>query len=285
MGKLKNVFVLFFLIFTFVIVSDIILGIVVQAPLGNVAVIRIEGTITPFSDLLSSDTTSDNVISEIDRAESDPSIEAIVLSINSYGGSSVASKEIAERVLRCNKTVVAWIRDIGTSGAYLIAAASDYIVADNMSIVGSIGATMSYLEFSQTLSKYGVNYVRLVSGEHKDIGSPYKNLTSEDREILMSLVNESFSYFLNFVAEKRNLDSNVVEIVSDGRVFSGTQAYSIGLVDRLGSKYEVNSYLESLGIEDIVWEDYSNELPLNPLSFLSLSSDMPLIGLRYSTYD
>ncbi len=285
MAKFRDVFILFFLILTIVVISDIVLGIFIHVPTGNIAVIKIEGTITPFSDLLSSDTTSDRVISEIDMAESDPTIDAIVLSINSYGGSSVASKEIAERVLRCNKTVVAWIRDVGTSGAYLIAAASDYIIADNMSIVGSIGATMSYLEFSQTLSKYGVNYVRLVSGEHKDIGSPYKNLTSEDREILMSLVNESFSYFLNFVVERRNLSNNAVEIVSDGRVFSGAQAYSLGLVDSLGSRYEVNSYLNSVGIEETEWQQYSDELSFDPFSLLSLNSAQDLIGLRYSTYD
>lgn len=264
MNEILNIAILFVLITFIVIVSAAVLGVWYAIPSGNVAMIHIDGDIVSTGGLLSGEVTSDYVISKIKEAESNPNVQAIVLSINSPGGMVVASKEIAEYVKNTSIPVVAWIREVGASGAYLISSASDYIVCDNLSITGSIGVTDSYLEFSETLQQYGVEYVRIVSGEHKDIGSSYRNLTADEQEILLRLVNESFDYFLNFVIEHRNLTEISIESVRDGRIMGGSEAYELGLVDNLGGLTEVESYLASLGIEDIVIDDYSSSYSLLP---------------------
>ncbi|VVB74694.1 Peptidase family S49 [Candidatus Tiddalikarchaeum anstoanum] len=264
MNDLAKIIILFVLLSLFVIITGSVLGLIYAIPSGNVAEIRIEGDIVSTSDLLSGGVSSDAIISQIKTALSNPNVEAILLSINSPGGMVVASKEVAEYVKSINKTVVAQIREIGASGAYLIAAAADYIICDNLSITGSIGVTDSYLEFAGTMTKYGVEYNRLVTGEHKDIGSQFRNMTAEERDIIMGLVNESFSYFLNFVTERRNLTEETITLISDGRIIGGSQAYSLGLVDELGGINEVKRYLSSKGIEEITIDDYSSSTNIIP---------------------
>ena len=145
---------------------------------GNVALIPIEGIITGSggSYLGSSTISSKSIVEFIEEADKSDNIDAIVLEINSPGGSAVASDEIAEAVKNAKKPVVSFIREVGASGGYWVASASDYIIANRMSITGSIGVISSYLEFSGLMEKYGVGYERLVAGENKDLLSPYTKL-------------------------------------------------------------------------------------------------------------
>lgn len=277
MSETTNIILLFILTSLLIFVIASVLGFFYAIPGGNVVIIHIDGDIVSTSSLFSGAVTSDEVIDQIRTAESNPNVQAIVLSINSPGGMVVASKEIAEYVLAANKTVISWIREVGASGAYLISAASDYIICDNLSITGSIGVTSSYLEFSETLDKYGVDYVRVVTGEHKDMGSEYRNLTTEERDILMNMLNESFNYFLNFVINQRNLTASAINIVADGRIIIGSDAYRLGLVDELGGISAVEQYLHSIGISEIAFEDYSINYDIIPdlsdlLGFKSASS-------------
>lgn len=258
MNDFVKIVLLFSLVLLLMIISSVVIGLMYSIPAGNIAQININGEIVASNDLFTTGVTSDEIIGLIQSAEENPNVEAIVLSINSPGGTVVASKEIAEYISSSNMTFVAWIRELGASGAYLIASACDYIVVDGLSITGSIGATSSYLDFSETLEQYGVEYTRLVSGEHKDIGSPYRNLSEDEEEILMNLVDESFEYFLNFIVENRDLSNSTVELISDGRILSGSQAFELGLADELGSREEVINYLEFLNITDIVFEEYTS---------------------------
>ncbi|MBN1923382.1 MAG: signal peptide peptidase SppA [Nanoarchaeota archaeon] len=256
MNEILKLVILFLLVSLLIISSSAVLGVFYSIPSGNVALVKLDGELVSFGSVLGSQ-SSDDIISLLEAAEDNPNIEAIVLSINSVGGMSVASKEVSNKVLNLSKPVIAWIREVGTSGAYLIASSSDYIISDELSMVGSIGSTMSYLEFSETLTKYGVEYESLSSGDLKEMGSLFKNLTSEERELYMDLINASFEYFLNHVIEQRNLTSEALSIVSDGRVLSGSQAFNLGLVDELGSWNEVVKELELLNIKDVKVEEYS----------------------------
>src|SRR3972149_2081793 len=152
---------------------------------GNVAVIPIEGVImgSDSSGLFEETVTSKDTIKLIEKAEKNPSIKAVLFEINSPGGSAVASEEIANAIRKINKTKAALIREVGASGGYWIASSTDYVVANRVSITGSIGVIASYLEFPGLLGEYNVTYRRLVAGKYKDIGSPFKEMTDEEQKL------------------------------------------------------------------------------------------------------
>ncbi len=214
---------------------------------GNVAVIEITGTILAEEDvdfIFEEVTSSDDIRTLIRRAERNDDIKAIVFKINSPGGSAVASEEIANEIKKTNKTTVAWIREIGTSGAYWIASASDYVIANRMSITGSIGVTASYLGFSGFIAEHNVTYERLVSGNLKDIGSPFKEMTEEEKVLFQKSLDSIHEYFVEEIAENRNLKKRDVEKIATGQFFIGAEAKELGLVDELGGREEVIAYIE-----------------------------------------
>jgi len=182
----------------------------------------------------------------IKKADSDFSTKAIILEINSPGGTVVASKEIAEVVKDTEKPTVAWIKEVGASGGYWIASAADVIVADPASITGSIGVTGSYLQFSGLFVKYGVTYERLVSGTYKDTGSPYKNMTEAERSYLQAKINMISNFFVEAVAENRNMDKSTISALANGQIFLGIEAKEAGLIDVLGGKKEAQKAAEEL---------------------------------------
>ena len=203
----------------------------------KIVIIPIQGTISnmgsdlPFS---SSQITSESIINSIKKAQENNNIKAVIFEINSPGGTVLASKEIADAVKKLNKPKVALIRDVGASGAYWIASSADKIIADPLSITGSVGVISSYLELSDLLNRYGINYERLVVGKYKDIGTPYKDLTEEERNLLQNKINKIDKFFLNEVKINRNLrDTKKIET---GEFFLGSEAKEIGLIDYLGNK-------------------------------------------------
>ena len=179
---------------------------------------------------------ADELIQELKEAEEDQSVKAIVLEINSPGGSAVASAEIAETLKTLSKPTYSIIRDAGASGAYWIASATDKIYASPMSITGSVGVISSYLEFSGLMDKYGVHYQRLVAGKYKDIGTPYKDLTPEERSILENKLERIHTIFINEVAANRHLSEKNIPTISTGAFFLGLEAKDLGLVDELATK-------------------------------------------------
>ncbi len=180
------------------------------------------------------------------KADKDNDVKAIIIEINSPGGTVVASKEIATAVKQTSKPTVAWIREVGASGAYWIASASNKIVADEASITGSIGVTGSYLEYSKLFDKYGVTYNSLTSGKYKDTGSPYKELSDSDRSYLLSLINALKVQFVQAVAENRHLTFDQVNNLATGQVMLGADAQKFKLIDTLGGKKEAQQVAEKL---------------------------------------
>lgn len=183
----------------------------------------------------SSGFSADDAIQKLDALNKDPSIKGIILEINSPGGSVVASKQLADKVKSMNKPVVALVKESAASGAYWVASSSDLIIADEMSIIGSVGVIGSYLQFSGLMNKYGVEYERLVAGDVKDLGSPYKPLTKEEKELLQSRINDIQNYFLNDVTNSRRLSKESVIKISDGSFYLGIEAKQLGLIDEFGN--------------------------------------------------
>ncbi|MFC1800988.1 signal peptide peptidase SppA [Nanoarchaeota archaeon] len=229
---------------------------------GNVALIPIKGTIvadgTP-SMLGQELTSAEEVVAFIEEANQDPNIQAIVLDINSPGGSAVASDEIAEALKRTEKPTVAVIHEVGASGGYWIASATDQIISNRMSIVGSIGVISSYLEISQLLENYNVTYQRLVAGKYKDVGTPFKELTEEERNILQIKLDKIHDFFIDAVAENRNMPRENVAAIATGEIFLGTEALDLGLIDQLGNTKTAEEYLiQNFGLEEINYVSYES---------------------------
>jgi protease-4 len=202
---------------------------------GEVAVIPIQGEI-------SSSTSNDSigyrdVVQALDDAENDPSIRVILLDIDSGGGSVVSSKQIVSKLRDVNKPVVSWIGEVGASGAYYIASASDYVMADADSITGSIGVISMQPNVEELMQKLGVKMNTVKTGELKDMGSPFNEMSEKDREVLQSIVSEAFESFKSDVQSFRGekLNSEKFSEVLDGRILSGRQALSIGLIDETGT--------------------------------------------------
>lgn len=233
----------------------------------NVAVLPVEGEIWPYYGLTDAPliVTPEAVETFLTTAESDTSIEAVLIEINSPGGTPVAAERISERLRSSTKPVVGMIGDIGASGGYMIAAATDYLVASPMSMVGGIGVTMSYLEYSQQNEDSGIEYVELNTGKFKNSGSPDKPLSDEERELFQRDLDEIHTEFVNMVALYRNLPVEKVEAIADGSTLNGIRARDAGLVDEVGGRAQVKQALATIlqkDARDIIFCEY--ESPLLP---------------------
>lgn len=249
-------------LFSLFIVLPLLFAIFDGSKLGNVALIPVEGAITAdgSQELGMSSASSKEVVSFIEDADDNPQVKVLLLEINSPGGSAVASDEIASAVKKTKKPVVALIREAGASGGYWVASAADYIIANRMSITGSIGVLSSYLEFSGLMEKYGVGYEQLMAGEYKDMGAPYRKLSELERTIMQSKLNRIHQYFIEEVAANRNLDVAEVEAIATGEFFLGAEALELGLVDKLGDKTTAEEFIQkTYGLEDIDYVLYQRK--------------------------
>jgi len=224
----------------------------------NVALISIHGEIATYSYYTEEGEYSDMVSSEeivkyIDIIEDDEYMEALIVEIDSYGGYPVASEEIMNALKKMKTPVVALIREGAASGAYLIATGADKIYASEASDVGSIGVSMSYIDYSEQNKEVGIIYQQLSSGKFKDAGDPDKELTAEEEELFMRDIVILHDIFVRKVAENRNLDIEKVRELADGSTMLGQAAKDNGLIDEIGDIYDVKEWIrEELGIEPIL---------------------------------
>ncbi|MFH1427584.1 MAG: signal peptide peptidase SppA [Patescibacteria group bacterium] len=196
-------------------------------------------------------TASENIVIAIEEAENDESIKAIILEVDSYGGYPVAGEEVANALKKANKPTIALVREGGASAAYMAASGADKIFASANSDVGSIGVTMSYLDYVQQNQKEGLTYISLSSGKFKDTGDPNKPLSQEEKNLLMRDVNILYENFFKMVAENRNLEIEKVKKLADGSTMLGEMALQNGLIDQIGGMPEVKEYLKEKIGEDI----------------------------------
>lgn len=217
----------------------------------NTAIIPVQGEITADEGtgfLSASGASSTDIVETINNVKSDSNIKAVIFEINSPGGSPVATDEISTAIKELHKnniSTVAWIREEGASGAYWIATSTDHIIANRMSIVGSIGVYGSYLEYYGLLNRYNVTYERLVSGEYKDTGTPYRKLSSSEEYMLQEKLDKLHEYFIESVATNRNMSVDSVKKLATGEIFLGSEAKDNGLIDELGGKNDAIKYIEN----------------------------------------
>ncbi|KIH76624.1 signal peptide peptidase A. Serine peptidase. MEROPS family S49 [Geoalkalibacter ferrihydriticus] len=219
------IFLVFFLI---ILAVGSLTGRSASFPLGDrVGVVPITGVI------LSSEKINESIV----KFRDDPSIKAVVLRIDSPGGGVGPSQEIFEEVRRTAeiKPVVSSMGSVAASGGYYVAAPSTRIVANPGTITGSIGVIMEFTNFQELLGKIGLKTQVIKSGEHKDIGSPVRPMTEEDTQILQALIDDVHDQFVAAVAQGRSLEYAEILALADGRIFSGRQALSLGLVDEMGN--------------------------------------------------
>ena len=203
----------------------------------TVGIVTLYGDIDTYSDD-EHFVSSDRVIAQIDALESDPQFDAILLLIDSYVGYAVPSEEIANALKRSEKKTIAVIREDGLSGAYIAASGADTIYASRFSSVGSIGVTMSYLDYSEQNRREGVRYLDISSGDFKDAGDPDRPLDEEEWEYLSGIVKDSHEIVVEMIAENRGLDIEDVRAISDGKILLGDKALEYGLIDRIGGLHD-----------------------------------------------
>lgn len=180
-----------------------------------------------------------HVKEELSRAAEDQHVKALVLRINSPGGTVTASDVLHHELKQFKDKrkipVVASIMDVGASGGYYVAVAADKIVAHPSSVTGSIGVIMMTINARGLLEKIGMEATAVTSGPRKDMGSPFRPMTDEERQIFQGVINAFYERFLTVVKEGRtNLTADQVRKLADGRIYSGEQAKAAGLVDSIG---------------------------------------------------
>lgn len=210
---------------------------------GEVGVLYIEGTIasgrsaTPFE----AQAGAEAIAASLREAGRNPGLKAVVVRLNSPGGTPAASQEIdteLQRLRQSGKVVVASMGDVAASGAYWIAAGADQIVANPGTITGSIGVFMQTTNLEELYGKIGVDREIYKSGPYKDMGSPDRPVTNEERAIFQSMVDDIYNQFVDVVARGRHKDVAEVKALADGRVYTGRQAKELGLVDQLGDFHD-----------------------------------------------
>jgi protease-4 len=225
---------------TVLAIAGIVVAVVVLSALGplildgawfggeRVAVVRIEGVIVDSRD----------AIEELRKFRDNPNVKAIVLRIDSPGGGVVPSQEIYSEVLKTRTEgrvkVVTSMGNLAASGGYYIAAATDRIVANPGTLTGSIGVIMELANVRGLLEKVGVQSVVIKSGKHKDLASPFRAMSVEDRAILQTVLDDVHDQFIQAVAAGRAMKVDQVRDLADGRIFTGRQARTVKLVDELG---------------------------------------------------
>lgn len=234
----------------------------------KIGVVRICGVIrfaTESSPLYERFYGTEYIISQLKRFQEDESISAVILKINSPGGTVAAVQEIyhhVQNLKKAKKKIVVSIEDIATSGAYYIACAADKIVANRGSLTGNIGVLMSLPNIVEFLEKVGVKFDIIKSGQHKDIGSALRDMTEEERKQLQAIIDNAYHQFFNVVAENRNnIEIEELKKLADGRIFTGEQAKQVGLIDELGT-YEdaikLTAKLANIEGEPIIVEEERN---------------------------
>lgn len=224
----------------------------------RVAVINISGTIISGADSKdnifsqTNGVTSGSIMKQIREAAADDSVKALVLRIDSGGGSATAAEEVGRELKRfkekTQKPIVATIGNTGASAAYWIAVcASDKVYANATTLTGSIGVYMPYMNTEELFRKIGITSNKIKSGPYKDIMSSDRPMTPEEQAILQNIVNEIYEQFVTTVAVGRKMEESKVKSLADGRVYTGLQAKNLGLVDEIGDYYDALAAAGELG--------------------------------------
>ena len=215
----------------------------------EIAVVNLTGTILDIVPTGPFDVVADNdiitprkVLLVLEKIKQNSAVKAVVLRINSPGGSVTASDEIYETIVRFKQEtslpVIASLSEVAASGGYYIALAADTIIASPTTITGSIGVIANTYNFKELADNYGVKEISINSGNNKNFLSPFQEPSEEEQAILKSIVDEAYGQFLTRIAESRQIPQNILLPIADGRPLSGNQAMKLQLINQTGSFYD-----------------------------------------------
>ncbi|MFE4704609.1 signal peptide peptidase SppA [Peribacillus simplex] len=231
-----------------------------------IAVFDVEGTIqdTGEASLLSSATYNHRAfMDKLKMAEENDDIKGIILRVNSPGGGVVESAEIYDKILdikKVKKPVYVSMGSMAASGGYYISAPADKIYASPETMTGSLGVIMHGYNYEKLAKKYGVEFETIKSGPHKDIMSPTREMTGEEREILQNMINNSYDQFVKVIADGRGMTEKEVREIADGRIYDGRQAKENHLIDDFGHLDDVIAAMKTdIGKEDAQVIRYTDE--------------------------
>jgi len=204
---------------------------------GDVALGSLGGSIgiVPMYGIMD-ESTGRPVIETLERWRDAGSIKAVVIHVNTPGGGTAISQEIHDEILRLReeKPVIVSMAEVAASGGYYISCAADKIVANPGTVTGSIGVIISFHTFAGTFDKLGIGTEVVKSGEFKDVGNYSRDMTDDENLMLKAVVTDSYEQFVEAVAEGRGMERDEVYAIADGSIYTGLQAYNLGLVDTLG---------------------------------------------------
>ena len=204
----------------------------------KVAVIELAGIMTSSHNVGSRAVSARKIIGQLEKYRDDDSVKAIVLRVDTPGGTVVAAQELHGELMRLRagsgKKIVVSMGDLAASGGYYVACAADRVFASPGTLTGSIGVIMQFPNYQGLFGKIGLGTNTIKSGEFKDVGNGAREMSDRDRRLLQGLVDDVYSQFVDAVAAGRRMSPEQVRPLADGRVFSGRQAQQLGLIDELG---------------------------------------------------
>lgn len=216
----------------------------------SVYLIRLEGVIsgTQSSGLLgTAAVTPEYIIDQLNEAEKNPNIKAVLIRVNSGGGSAAASQEIFEELKKMKKPVIVSVGDVCASGAYYISCAADKIVANRTSSVGSIGVILQITNLEGLYEKLGIDYTTIKQGKYKDVGSSDRQITEEESRLFEEQTFKIYNQFIKDVSESRGISEEKVKEIATGWVYLGTEAKELGLIDEIGTYKDAEKIAAQLG--------------------------------------
>ncbi|MBS4191628.1 signal peptide peptidase SppA [Bacillus sp. FJAT-49705] len=210
--------------------------------LKKIAVLEVDGVIQdtgqPTSLFTSAGYNHKGFMKKLEQVKEDDTVRAVIIRVNSPGGGVVESAEIHDKIkeiqTETKKPVYVSMGSMAASGGYYISAPADKIFASPETLTGSLGVIMQGINYSGLAEKYGVDFVTIKSGPYKDIMSPSREMTEEERKILQTMINNSYEGFVKVISEGRNIPAAKVKEIADGRVYDGRQAKEINLIDEFG---------------------------------------------------
>jgi protease-4 len=226
-------------------------------------------------------TDSKTSVEQINKYLDDPRIKAIIVRIDSPGGGVAASQEIYEAILaaKIKKKVVASLGSVAASGGYYVACGADKIVANPGTLTGSIGVIMHFTNVQDTMKKLGLRAASIKSGKYKDIGSPFREMTSDEESLIKNVIDDIYDQFVETVSVNRKISKDKLKDYTDGRIFTGRQALRMGLVDSLGDMDSAAKVAAKLsGIEGKPELIYPKEKGFNAWKYLVEETKSAIVG-------
>lgn len=241
-SKLRVVLIVILIVVAGTFIVSLMISLAGRSFGDKIGVVEIEGVITDLKD----------ATEDIVKFREDDSIKGVILRINTPGGATAPTQEFYREVkkLRDKKTVYASMGSVCASGGYYIASASTKIYALPSTITGSIGVIMENVVMEDLLKKIGVQADPIKAGAYKDIGSPFRKMRNDERAYMQEIIDNIHNQFIKDIAEARRMNVDVVKRYSDGRVFTGSQAKTFGIVDSIGTYYDtVDDLKKALNIK------------------------------------